>query len=356
MTQPDSNATPAASAQPDGHLGDLTTTAAIALLLAHADDALTLEHRAADRATAQLRVSARQLMTWSTRTWVARYGSLDARIDSGQWADLRPHAVREVRAALPPSPAPVVLSHARQALDMGTRQAAVALAVPAPTVRELAPETVTLAKATEAHVAARYDTTERLLTSLPVESHTDLVTVLAPTQAAVSDVDRDARTVVNTAVNQGAQDVAETHGADLLWQSLRDACVVCLALSGTVVGHDEDFPLAATFGAKPTEWWSPPGVTLLRPPRHNRCRCRCEPWLGHNGSPGSLSLPDALKREAQRSILKGWSVPSESERVRVDAAERLLARGSDLPKSVQAAAREAVRRRKFATRTVPSGR
>lgn len=352
MTRPDSNATPAATGQ-DGHLGELATAAAIALLLAHADAALTLERRAADRATAQLRVSARLLMSWSTRTWVQRYGSLDTRIDPGQWADLRPHAVREVRAAVPPSPAPVVLSHAREALDMGTRQSAVALDVPTPAVRELAPETVTLAKTTEAHITARYVTAERLLTSLPVESHTDLVTALAPTQAAVSDVDRDARAVVNTAVNQGAQDVAETHGADLLWFAERDACVTCQALNGTVVGHGEDFPLAATFGRKPTEWWTPPGVTLLRPPRHNRCRCTCVPWLGHNG-PG-LSLPEALKREAQRSILKGWSVPSESEQVRVDAAERLLARSTDLPKSVQAAAREAVRRRRFVSRTAPSG-
>lgn len=352
MTQP-SNLTPAASAQPDGHLGELAVAAAILILLAHATAGEALEHQAAGAAAGPVRTAAQVLMQASARVWVTRYGSLDTHIDPGQWADLRPRIVRDLRAARPPDPTQVALAHAREALALGTRQAAVALNIPTPAVKPLSAAVVALAKDTNHAVHARYATAERLLEASPVETHADLMTTLAPTSAAASDVERDTRTLVNTAINDGAQHVAEENGADLLWFAERDACLTCIALHGMVVSHDEDFPLKATYGTTVTEWWTPPGVTLLRPPRHPRCRCRCEPYLGHDG-PGP-SLPETLRREAQRSILKGWSVPSESEQVRLNAAERLLERGTTLPKSVQAAAREAVRRRKFVSREVPHG-
>lgn len=354
MSQPD-NTTPAASGQ-DSHLGELTTAAAIALLLAHGDDALILEHRAAELASRPVRVAARDLSRWVTREWVLRFGSLDARPDPVAWSGFAPVVVQQLRSVRP-DPAPVVAAYADRALTLGGRQGATTLAVPAvPVVPD--PVTERMAAATTDTVARRYDTAEQLLTSTPVETRDDVTVALAPTHAAVADVDRDARTVVNTAINRGAQQVAETNGADLMWESLRDACVVCLALSGTVVGHTDDFPIDATFGKHSTPWWTPDGTTQLLPPRHPRCRCRCVPYYGHAGPPGSLTLPEALKREAQRSILKGWSLPSESEQVRVGAAERLLARGSNLPKTVQQVARDAVNRGRFTSRDVPqpSGR
>lgn len=352
MTQPD-NTTPAASGQPDSHLGELGTAAAILLLLAHGDDALALEHRAAEQASRPVRVAARDLSRWVTREWVLRFGSLDARPDPVAWSGFAPAVVQQLRA-VQPDPAPVVAAYASRALALGTRQGAATLALPVtPAVSD--PVTERMAAATTRTVAARYDTAEQLLTSTPVETRDDAMTALAPTHAAVADVERDARTIVNTAINMGGQQVAEANGTDLMWESLRDACVTCLALSGLVVGHDEDFPAHATFGKSPTPWWTPDGTTLLRPPRHPRCRCRCVPYRGHAGPPGSPTLPEALRREAQRSILKGWSLPSESERVRVAAAERLLARGSNLPKTVQQVARDAVKRGRFIDRTVPHG-
>lgn len=396
MTQPVPNGTPSASAE--GHLGELTAAAAIAVLLAHDATVEALEHRAAAAASTTVRFTAQTLITWTARTWVTRYGSLDTRIDPGQWADLRPIVIRQVRtAAATLDPAPVVATYAREAFTLGIAQAADELHVPAPTPVALAapdvpavsirpaeleaaridtrrttprrprpvpqvagehplsPVVEDMAHATTATVVARYERAERLLIATPVESHAELVEVLSPTQAAASDVERDTRTVVNTALNDGVEAVARHHDADLLWMSERDACVVCLGLAGTVVSAGEDFPLAATFGTRPTEWWTPDGG-LLRPPRHPRCRCRCVPWLGHAG-PGP-SLPEVLRREAERAVLRGWSRPSESEQVRVQAAERLLARGSVLPKTVQAAAREAVRRGRFTSRDVPqiSGR
>jgi hypothetical protein len=53
-------------------------------------------------------------------------------------------------------------------------------------------------------------------------------------------------------------------------------------------------------------------------------------------------------------VLKGWSLPSESNTVRLKAAEKLLHRGGrGLPKSVQEEAARAVARGKFQSRTVP---
>lgn len=78
---------------------------------------------------------------------------------------------------------------------------------------------------------------------------------------------------------------------------------------------------------------------------HN-CRCTIEPLV-------SREYADALRREADRSVLRGFSLESEPMRVRVEAAERLLARGVDAPKSVIAYARRAVKRGEFGTRGRP---
>jgi hypothetical protein len=73
-------------------------------------------------------------------------------------------------------------------------------------------------------------------------------------------------------------------------------------------------------------------------------------WTGGN------DLPEALKREARRSVLKGWSLESESQASRLDAAERLLQRGARLPGTVEREARQAVRARRFRSRSVPTSR
>jgi hypothetical protein len=64
----------------------------------------------------------------------------------------------------------------------------------------------------------------------------------------------------------------------------------------------------------------------------------------------------ALKREAARSVIKGWALESEPDSVRRDAAARLLARGgAGLPKSVQARARFQVDHATRFKRPVPTG-
>lgn len=352
MSQPD-NTTPAASAQPDGHLGELATGVAIALLLRHAAQALRLEHGAANRATVPVRAAAVAVSRWSANQWVKTAGGLDKPLDAIDWARIQPDLVQRLNAGKP-DPTPTLPLDVEKAYRLGARQADTALGIP---TRDITlPKTLPLPDLS-AVVGKRWDMADRLLTTQPIQTFDQLTVALAPAHAAAADVDRDVRTAVNTAVNLASHDAAVEHDTDLLWESLSDACVVCLALSGTVVGHDEDFPADATFGDKPTEWWQDPDEPgPLRPPRHLRCRCKAVPYLGHAGPPGSLTLPQALKREAQRSILRGFSLPSESESVRVRAADRLLKRGTSLPKSVRAYARRAVEQGRFPTRTLPTGK
>ena len=114
---------------------------------------------------------------------------------------------------------------------------------------------------------------------------------VAPAQQAAADVDRAARTMTNTALNQGIVDVAEHVGGKLLWVAERDACRVCLALSGHVVNVGDEFDVMARFAGQPLLWVPDGGLT--RPPRHPRCRCRCSVWRGSAG-PLPVDLPMAL--------------------------------------------------------------
>jgi hypothetical protein len=61
-------------------------------------------------------------------------------------------------------------------------------------------------------------------------------------------------------------------------------------------------------------------------------------------------MPEALRREAQRSVARGWSEYA-SEPARLRAASRLVQQGATLlPKSVIETARDAVLARTFAER------
>jgi hypothetical protein len=56
-----------------------------------------------------------------------------------------------------------------------------------------------------------------------------------------------------------------------------------------------------------------------------------EPWSHEwdttDADGNVVSLPESLRREAERSVLKGWALPSEADASRRRAAEALLARG-----------------------------
>lgn len=169
----------------------------------------------------------------------------------------------------------------------------------------------------------------------------DDATVLAPVFAAASGIERDVTTLVNAAGNAGATAVADAAGLSTVWVAETNACVECLAYSGRVAKPGKAFPGGLTYGAKS---YNPEPVAY--PPRHPRCRCTVEPLR-------ATSYADALRREADRSVLRGFSLESESMKTRVDAAARLVDRGVEAPKSVVAFARRAVKAGEFPTRGRP---
>lgn len=169
----------------------------------------------------------------------------------------------------------------------------------------------------------------------------DDATVLAPVFAAASGIERDVTTLVNAAGNAGATAVADAAGLATVWVAETNACVECLAYSGRVAKPGKAFPGGLTYGAKS---YNPEPIAY--PPRHPRCRCTVEPLR-------SSQYADALRREADRSVLRGFSLESESMKVRVDAAQRLVEKGVEAPKSVVAFARRAVKVGVFPTRGRP---
>jgi hypothetical protein len=132
-----------------------------------------------------------------------------------------------------------------------------------------------------------------------------------------------------------------------LWVAERDACLHCLAYQGRVAPVEGSFPRGLTFADKPLK-----NPRLAGPPLHPNCRCDVQPI--HEDDVNS-DLTEGLLREARRSVVKGWSLPSESNASRLRAADRLLQAGARLPKSVEQEARRAVRQGKFRSRTVPTG-
>ncbi|MCU1617783.1 MAG: hypothetical protein JWO98_5323 [Frankiales bacterium] len=155
--------------------------------------------------------------------------------------------------------------------------------------------------------------------------------------------DRLQRTVTREIIgggNTGTVTIAAAENLPTVWIAERNACVVCLAYAGEVADPGKQFPGGLTYGKK-----SYFNFGVVVPPRHDRCRCTLEPLV-------SMDYAGALKREAQRSVLRGFSLQSESMAVRVDATDRLLKRKSlDAPKSVIAYAQAAVNRGYYTRRT-----
>lgn len=151
------------------------------------------------------------------------------------------------------------------------------------------------------------------------------------------------RAEVNRTAAIAAELSARQLGAEgVIWVSERDACVHCIGLAGEVARFGEPFTAFSPYAEKPLAWGGYNG----RPPRHPNCRCRLIPWDGTD------ETVDALKREAQRSVARGWSLPTESNAARLRALNRLLQSPNlRLPPSVVRRARQALQDRNF-----PQGR
>lgn len=194
-------------------------------------------------------------------------------------------------------------------------------------------EAVMRSKVAKTKVMLRYATTQ-----------SDVLESLTIAQQGVNLAKQVARHSTNEASNDALTTVS--HHVDVLvsvWRAERDACVHCLAYQGHI-DDGKGYPAGLTFGAKPLNTDKVP-----KPPLHPNCRCTQS--LVHKDV--VMPLAKSLKREAKRSVLRGWSRPSESEAVRLAAAKRLVKNGNTLPKSVNAYAQAAIKRGEFARGRTP---
>lgn len=163
---------------------------------------------------------------------------------------------------------------------------------------------------------------------------------ISPLLGAVNKVKRGVTTLVNEAGNSGVLEAAKVAKVDIVWVAETNACVDCLAYSGRTVAAGADWPENLSYLPGRTH---APGKT---PPLHPNCRCTLEPLI-------EPSYADALRREADRSVLRGFSLESESMRTRVRAAEHLLEGDVVAPKTVIAYAERSVKAGSFSTRDRP---
>lgn len=324
------------------------TAAQIAL---HAAELYALEQAAARAITAPLRSRLIRIQRAAVIAWTREFGSPAAAADPIRLGQVVAGVQRDLADITPDASAPL-RTWAARALDLGIRQGGLEAGAPTAHISAtLDDQTLRTIASADARIRARIaDAEKALATAGP--AFDDITQAVARAHRAATDMQAAVVQAVNGAANTGLAAVADTLGAQRLWIAEPDACLTCAGMSGRLADPGEPFDpqYAAAFTPKPRIW--PPG-DITTPPIHPHCRCRVTVWLG--SAAGGADFPQALRREAQRAVLKGWSLPSESGPERVRAAQRLLARGVNAPKSIQAYARTAVRRGRFPTRTVPSG-
>lgn len=240
------------------------------------------------------------------------------------------HALGDV-----PGAGPVSTSHAE------VRQLAA-------TVTPADADTASLLTTVDRDLRAGLDRAARLAETVPLETPTDVTVVQAKAVQAVNQTKAQITWLAQAAVSAGTIATAKDNGTLLCWVAERDACETCLALSGQVVEPGEQFDVDATFADKPMPMFpiNDP-APLLGPPRHSHCRCSLRLFTGDPTSP--TGLPAALRREAERSVARGFSNYA-SKRARLRAADRLVRRANRLPKTVNARAKQDVARGDFSPR------
>lgn len=177
-----------------------------------------------------------------------------------------------------------------------------------------------------------------LVTDAPLDA------LRAPILGAAASVRATLATEVTSTANAYVTSISDEAGVATVWVAETNACVECLAYSGVTAEPGDAFPGGLTYGRRARS-----AEPVAFPPLHPNCRCFVEPL-------GSQEYADALRREADRSVLRGFSLESEPMSTRVDAAARLLERGVDAPASVIDFAERAVASGRFATRGRPTSR
>lgn len=301
-----------------------------------------------------------RLQARTVAAWVAAFGAVDAAATGGPalrriLATVRA-AVRRILQTLMPRAVAALNGSLPDALALGARQHADWLA--AATGRHHRPFPVRASRRLRDTAAGLADVLGELrdralvlLAAARVRRWSDVAAGIGAAQGATGATRRQIALTVGQAVNAAGERAVAAAGADKLWVAERDACVTCAAYAGLIAPADGSFPAGLS--------WDPRqrgrSDALATPPKHPWCRCRVVAWRSSWLPPGVASLPEALRREAERSIARGWSMSTESRAARLRAAAELLHSGSRLPRSVQRAAQDAVRAGHFPARTVPTG-
>lgn len=165
-----------------------------------------------------------------------------------------------------------------------------------------------------------------------LRSNDDIVPALQLARRSVTRVDRAASWYTHQTAAAAVDASAISLGLSVRWVAERDACLHCLAYAGETTQAGAPFRGGLTFADEPLS------TDPVRAPLHVHCRC-----LTQVHDPADEMVVQALKREARRSIAKGWSLPSESQAERLRATDRLLRQGAGLPASVEKAAKKAVK-------------
>ena len=298
-----------------------------------------LSDRVEQAASARLATRLGELQKALLGLWVTWFGAADER-PPNYWRAVQYAEAARTLLVTTMDPALVNRAELAAALDLAyelgvvdATETAPELALEVPERRTLGPLDITTPVDEQAGRAAIQLTAEAVLDD-------GLDAVQAALRTAHQAVTRVRATVaheITAATSDGVRAVAETAGVRVIWVAERDACLTCLAYAGATAIPGQAFPSELTFADKPMAARGP----ILGPPRHPHCRCVLQLW-----DPSDTAVADALKREARRSVLRGWA-GSESTQARLNAAERLLRLGAGMPKSVEQAARRAIRTGRF---------
>ncbi len=298
-----------------------------------ADSVAAIAARASSKATRRLRKRIGTIRRDLVRLWVQMFGSVTSGpADLTQASAFAVEATRLLTEGLTPalvSPRPVVeawvTAYYRGAASTGLAPATDFTVPPLDLTRPV-DRAATAAVAGLSAVA------------LHAMGFNALAVALARAEKAVANVGTTTAFELHRAASRAVSDIARDTGQLRVWIAERDACLHCLAYAGeTTTGGV--FPTGLTFGDKPL---TAPGP-LTGPPLHPHCRCALQLL-----DPSDTAVVTALKREAKRSVLRGVALDGEAEKLR--AADRLLAVGAGLPKTVEARAAAAVRRGRFERR------
>lgn len=358
--------------------------------------ALALEMRSARLVTRALRKAVARLVAHALAE------AAKARLAHDQ--QLTPAQQQTARTALNTAAAALAVDVAAQTTAAVTAALALALRQETPLLRELGIDPKTIAtRITDPVLSQAGQSSQRVLAVAigdvrqllagPLVAPADLEAIAARAAAVTARVERNVRFVTNRAINQTTFQIAASattlqppaadqiprtplggqlqdtvpygeqqppmsannrsplveNGLRVVWVNERDACLVCLALAGHVIDPNsgDGFDEFATFSPHPAPAVWPPGMPLMGPPRHPNCRCRLRIIAADN-----TMVPEALRREAERSVARGWSA-HDSRRSRLRAADMLVRRANRLPRTVNERAAKNVAAGSFSTRHRP---